>query len=89
MAATTNHVAQQELKLYPTSRQDIVSALLNDYGNSFEDDNSSPYQISPMLSSKELPPPPVETPREEGNGTDRPLPAAEKMNMPFQLRGKS
>ena len=87
MAATADYAAQQGLKLAPLSRQDIVSALLNDYGNSFEDDDNSP-QMSPMLSSKELPPPPAQTARERGNTKEGSFPAAEKMNMPFQLRGK-
>ena len=72
----------------PTSRQDIVSALLNDYGSSFEDGHSSPYKLSPAPSFKQLPPPPPESARERNSGNDNSSPAVQKMNTPFRLRGK-
>ncbi|KAF2709467.1 hypothetical protein K504DRAFT_455181 [Pleomassaria siparia CBS 279.74] len=56
----------------PSSRQDIVSALLDGYGNDFDDSPS--YQLSPDFN--ELPPPPPEK-------DDTPLTL---MNMKFQLR---
>ncbi|PSN69971.1 hypothetical protein BS50DRAFT_585460 [Corynespora cassiicola Philippines] len=52
-------MAQQGLGLTaPSNRQDIVSALLSDYGNSFESpDPRSPY----AQDQKELPPPPPDS----------------------------
>jgi hypothetical protein len=61
----------------PTSRQDVISALLNDYGNSFGQDDS-PYGSTPVPALKELPPPPP-------SSSEKPLPSA--LSMRFQLRG--
>ncbi|KAF2751692.1 hypothetical protein M011DRAFT_454623 [Sporormia fimetaria CBS 119925] len=59
----------------PTSRQDIISALLNDYGTSFGEADG--YGLSPQPNIKELPPPPpIE--QEKSRIT--------AMNMRFQLR---
>ncbi|KAI8937786.1 hypothetical protein NX059_005484 [Plenodomus lindquistii] len=71
----------------PTSRQDIVSALLNDYGNSFGHGDASPSQYSPVPALKELPlpPPPPPPPRSDSLDRNR-LPAVQRMNMKFQLR---
>ncbi|KAF2659223.1 hypothetical protein K491DRAFT_203098 [Lophiostoma macrostomum CBS 122681] len=60
----------------PSSRQDIISALLNDYGNSFGQGDTSPYAPSPVPAIKELPPPPPDS-------NEKPLPPA---MMRFQLR---
>ncbi|KAF2021868.1 hypothetical protein BU24DRAFT_31113 [Aaosphaeria arxii CBS 175.79] len=59
----------------PSSRQDVISALLNDYGTSFgrEDASSFDYPLSPEY--KELPPPPT--------SDEKPLPP---IMMKFQLR---
>lgn len=72
----------------PTSRQDIISALLNDYGNSFgRGDASSSDYYSPVPALKELPLPPPPPPRSDSIKIDRkPLPAVQRMNMKFQLR---
>jgi hypothetical protein len=84
-------MAQQGFGLgVPASRQDVVSALLNDYGNSFgRDDASSPSAFSPVPADKELPPPPP--PRSDGM-RNKPLPAVQRaeqrMSAKFQLRGK-
>lgn len=71
----------------PGSRQDVISALLNDYGNSFGRGDSSPSAYSPVPADKELPPPP---PRSDS--LDKPLPAVQRaeqrMSMKFQLRGR-
>lgn len=61
----------------PSSRQDIVSALLDGYGNSFGRDDDSPYALSPVPALKELPPPPP-------GSNDKSLPP---VMMRFQLRG--
>lgn len=84
----TEVMAQQSLDLPPSSRQDVVSALLNDYGSSFGRGNTSPYSYSPVPAMKELPPPPPEKERNYIN--DKPLPSAGHMSMSmrFQLRGK-
>ncbi|ORY08731.1 hypothetical protein BCR34DRAFT_389811 [Clohesyomyces aquaticus] len=43
----------------PSGRQDVISALLDGYGNSFSGGDVSPYVLSPAPTlSKELPPPP-------------------------------
>jgi hypothetical protein len=72
----------------PSSRQDIVSALLNEYGNSFGYGDRSPSTFSPVPADKELPPPP---PGSDGL-KNKPLPAVERaeqrMSMKFKLRGK-
>ncbi|KAH7126754.1 hypothetical protein B0J11DRAFT_285406 [Dendryphion nanum] len=60
----------------PSSRQDIISALLNDYGNSFGADTSPYSSYSPNPALKELPPPP---PKDDG----KPLSG---LMMRFQLR---
>lgn len=70
----------------PASRQDIISALLNDYGNSFGRDDASPTVYSPVPAMKELPPPPP--PRSDSLGSKLLLPAVQHMNRKFQLRGK-
>lgn len=71
----------------PGSRQDVISALLNDYGNSFGRGDVSSSSYSPVLADKELPPPP---PRSDS--LDKPLPAVQRaeqrMSMKFQLRGR-
>ncbi|KAH7402504.1 hypothetical protein BKA66DRAFT_564419 [Pyrenochaeta sp. MPI-SDFR-AT-0127] len=68
-------MAQQGLGLSaPTSRQDVISALLNDYGNSFK---------SPVPTLKDLPPPP---PPRGDSLKNKPLPAVQRMSMKFQLR---
>lgn len=71
----------------PSSRQDVISALLNDYGNSFGRGDASSSAYSPVPSEKELPPPP---PRSDS--LDKPLPAVQRaeqrMSMKFQLRGR-
>lgn len=68
----------------PASRQDIISALLNDYGNSFGRDDASPTVYSPVPAMKELPPPPP--PRSDSLGSKLLLPAVQHMNRKFQLR---
>ncbi|OAG10745.1 uncharacterized protein CC84DRAFT_493038 [Paraphaeosphaeria sporulosa] len=83
----TDYMTQPGLSLPPSSRQDIVSALLNDYGSSFEDGSSSPYKSSPVSAFKELPPPPPperSRARDYSNGNSSP--AVQKMNTPFRLR---
>jgi hypothetical protein len=62
----------------PQSRQDIISALLNDYGNSFGQGDESPY--APVPAVKELPPTPP------SSGSEKPPPSA--LTMRFQLRGE-
>ncbi|CAO2657442.1 Nn.00g035680.m01.CDS01 [Neocucurbitaria sp. VM-36] len=80
----TEVMAQRGLGLSaPASRQDIVSALLNDYGNSFGHDDTSPSAYSPVPASKELPPPP---PPRADSLRNKPLPAVQRMSMKFQLR---
>ncbi|KAF2030283.1 hypothetical protein EK21DRAFT_112004 [Setomelanomma holmii] len=70
----------------PSSRQDVVSALLSAYGNSFEHGEVSPSSFSPVPANKELPPPP---PRRDSL-RNKPLPAVQRaeqrMSMKFQLR---
>lgn len=83
----SDYMTQQGLALPPSSRQDIVSALLNDYGNSFDEDTRSPYKMSPVPAFKELPPPPPEDVRARKYSNERASPAFQKMNTPFQLRG--
>ncbi|KAL1796824.1 hypothetical protein ACET3X_005364 [Alternaria dauci] len=78
----TDVMAQQGLLSAPASRQDIVSALLNDYGNSFGRGDASPSTYSPVPADKELPPPP---PRSDSLAR-KPLPAALRMQAKFQLR---
>lgn len=85
----TDFMTQQNFGLTaPVSRQDIVSALLNEYGNSFGHGDGSSSTLSPVPAEKELPPPPPQS----GSLMNKPLPAvarAEKrMSMKFQLRGK-
>ncbi|KAF2643407.1 hypothetical protein P280DRAFT_478180 [Massarina eburnea CBS 473.64] len=59
----TTAMSQQGLEL-PSSRQDIVSALLNDYG-SFDDDDASLYSVySPAAA-------PPKTPERERESSDR------------------
>ncbi|KAJ4357549.1 uncharacterized protein N0V89_002125 [Didymosphaeria variabile] len=82
-------MAHQGLNLAPSSRQDIISALLNDYGSSFDDGNNSPYKMSPAPAFKELPPsPPPERASARDYSNDKASHAFRKMNTPFQLRGK-
>ncbi|KAF2275896.1 uncharacterized protein EI97DRAFT_60161 [Westerdykella ornata] len=59
----------------PSSRQDVISALLNEYGTSFG--QTEPPSWSPVPAPKELPPPPQ-------GSHEKPLPSA--MSMRFQLR---
>jgi hypothetical protein len=68
----------------PSSRQDIVSALLNDYGNSFGNGDASPSAYSPVPALKELP----TLPPQSDSIMRKPLPAVQRMKMKFQLRGK-
>ncbi|EMD65472.1 hypothetical protein GGP41_010357 [Bipolaris sorokiniana] len=75
-------ITQHTLAITPSSRQDIVSALLSDYGNSFEPDGKSPSVYSPTSATKELPPPP---PRSDSIAR-KPVPASERMDAKFQLR---
>jgi hypothetical protein len=82
-------MARQVLGLSaPSSRQDIVSALLNDYGCSFEHDDASPSAFSPVRADKELPSPPGSS----NSMKNKPLPAVQRaeqrMSTKFQLRGK-
>ncbi|KAH7406053.1 hypothetical protein DE146DRAFT_431961 [Phaeosphaeria sp. MPI-PUGE-AT-0046c] len=69
----------------PTSRQDIISQLLNDYGNSFGRGDVSSSAYSPVAVDKELPPPPPQS-----DSLDKPLPAVQRaeqrMSTKFQLR---
>lgn len=60
----------------PASRQDVISALLNEYGNSFGGDDELSYNWSSGPAFKELPPPPP-------GSSEKPSP----MSMRFQLRG--
>jgi hypothetical protein len=85
----TEVAARQGLGLSaPPSRQDVISALLTEYGNSFGRGDGSPSAFSPVLADKELPPPP---PRSDSL-KDKPLPAVQRaeqrMSMKFQLRRK-
>ncbi|KAF2440358.1 hypothetical protein P171DRAFT_99607 [Karstenula rhodostoma CBS 690.94] len=82
----TDYMTQPGLSLPPSSRQDIVSALLNDYGNSFEDGDSSTYETSQVAAFKELPPPPPERARAGDYDDGKASLGVQKMNMPFQLR---
>ncbi|KAF1913846.1 hypothetical protein BDU57DRAFT_324467 [Ampelomyces quisqualis] len=70
----------------PSSRQDVISELLNEYGTSFGRGDGSPCVRSPVLADKELPPPPPRSDSLE----DKPLPAVQRaeqrMSMKFQLR---
>ena len=76
----TTLVSQPGLGLTaPSSRQDIISALLNEYGNSFGGDTSPYNNYSPIPALKELPPPPPKD-------TEKSHPA---LMMRFQLRGRS
>ncbi|KAG9187653.1 hypothetical protein G6011_05524 [Alternaria panax] len=75
-------MAQQGLLSAPAYKQDIVSALLNDYGNSFGRGDASPSTYSPVPADKELPPPP---PRSDSLAR-KPLPGALRMQAKFQLR---
>lgn len=61
----------------PSSRQDVISALLNDYA-SFSPSKTSPYSFTNSPLSKDLPPPPP-------SKDEKPLPMG---MMRFQLRGK-
>ncbi|KAF2856908.1 hypothetical protein T440DRAFT_383443 [Plenodomus tracheiphilus IPT5] len=80
----TDLMAQPGLRLTaPTSRQDIISALLNDYGNSFGRGDGSPSAYSPVPAMKELPPTP---PLRPDSIQSKPLPAVQRMNTKFQLR---
>ncbi|KAL5435705.1 hypothetical protein PMIN06_001451 [Paraphaeosphaeria minitans] len=83
----TDYMTQPGLSLPPSSRQDVVSALLNDYGSSFEDGSSWPSKSSPVSAFKELPPPP---PPDNSRARDYSIgnlsPAVQKMNTPFRLR---
>jgi hypothetical protein len=63
----------------PSSRQDVISALLNDYADSFGQ-NDADYGPMPIPALKELPPPPP-------SSSEKPLPSA--LSMRFQLRGNS
>jgi hypothetical protein len=71
----------------PPSRQDVVSALLTEYGTSFGRGDISSSILSPVPSEKELPLPP-----RSDSLADKPLPAVQRaeqrMSMKFQLRGK-
>lgn len=83
----TEVMVRQALALSPpSSRQDIVSALLSDYGNSFGHDDASPTTYSPIPPLKDLPPPPP--PPRTDSLKNKPLPAVQRMSMKFQLRGK-
>lgn len=81
-------MAQQGYGLtVPSSRQDVISALLNEYGNSFGR-GDGPSALSPVPTEKELPAPP---PRSDSL-RNKPLPAVQRaeqrMSMKFQLRGE-
>ncbi|KAI4956357.1 hypothetical protein J4E91_000568 [Alternaria rosae] len=78
----TDVMAQQSMLSAPASRQDVVSALLNDYGNSFGRGDASPSTWSPVPADKKLPAPP---PRSDSIAR-KPLPAALRMEAKFQLR---
>jgi hypothetical protein len=80
----TEIIAQHSQLNAPSSRQDIVSALLNDYGNSFGNGDASPSAYSPVPALKELP----TLPPRSNSIMRKPLPAVQRMNMKFQLRGK-
>jgi hypothetical protein len=83
----TDVMAQQGYGLsVPNSRQDVISALLNEYSTSFgRGDGAS--ALSPVPADKELPPPP-----RSDSLKNKPLPAVQRaeqrMSMKFQLRGK-
>ncbi|KAF1951773.1 hypothetical protein CC80DRAFT_193590 [Byssothecium circinans] len=81
-------MSQQGIELPPSSRQDIVSALLNEYGSFGEDDASLYSMYSPAPISKELPPPPPpKTPeRERKYSNDTAMPYGGRLSMRFQLR---
>lgn len=70
----------------PSSRQDVISELLNDYGSSFGR-GDGPSVLSPVPADKELPPPPP-----SDSLKSKPLPAVQRaehrMSMKFQLRGE-
>jgi hypothetical protein len=83
----TDVMAQQGYGLsVPNSRQDVVSALLNEYGTSFGR-GDGPSALSPVPADKELPLPP-----RSDSLRNKPLPAIQRaeqrMSMKFQLRGK-
>lgn len=71
----------------PSSRQDVVSELLDDYDYTYEDaynveDVSPNSKLAPAF--KELPPPPPRT----DSLRDAKAEAIQRMNTKFQLRGK-
>jgi len=84
----TDIMAQQGYGLtVPSSRQDVISALLNEYGNSFGR-GDGPSALSPVPTERDLPAPP---PRSDSL-RNKPLPAVQRaeqrMSMKFQLRGE-
>jgi hypothetical protein len=86
--AMTEVMATQGFKLSaPPSRQDVISALLTEYGNSFGRGDASPSAFSPLPIDKELPSPP-----RSDSLANKPLPAVQRaeqrMSTKFQLRGK-
>ncbi|KAF2007359.1 hypothetical protein P154DRAFT_558631 [Amniculicola lignicola CBS 123094] len=72
--ATTTLLAQPGLAA-PSNRQDVISALLNDYSTSFG--QTSPYSYPPVPALKDLPPPPP-------SKDEKPLPPV--LGSPFPLR---
>ena len=79
-------MAQQGAALNaPTSRQDVVSELLDDYTyeDSYDEEEVSP-KSSLAPAFKELPPPPPRT----DSLRDPKAEAFQRMNTKFQLRGK-
>lgn len=74
-------MSQQGLSA-PTSRQDIISALLNDYATSFGRGDACTSVYSPVQELKSLPPTPNDIPRKQLP------PGVQAMHAKFQLRGK-
>jgi len=68
----------------PTSRQDIISALLNDYATSFGRGDASTTVYSPVQELNSLP----QTPRSNDIARKQLPPGVQAMHAKFPLRGK-
>lgn len=70
------------LNIPTSSRQDVVSALLNDYGTSFGQNDPISHDFSPAPALKELPPPPP-------SNSERPLPPTLLTRFPLREESNS